>query len=183
MQEHTELLALAGQFFGLIALVMCVLAFANKDDDKLMVLLISANVAFMLQFALLGSWTAAALTAMVIVRIALARRYPGSIGVMVGVLGAGATAAALTWQSYVDLFAVVAMFLGTLGMFMLKGIMLRVFLGLAAFFWMMNNLLIGSIGGTLAEALVVITNFITIARLVKARRRYPEAFDKADQHR
>ncbi|WP_447927904.1 YgjV family protein [Vreelandella sp. EE27] len=180
MLDNVNVLALAGQFFGLVALVLCVLAFANKDDDKLMVLLISANVAFMLQFGFLGSWTAAALTAMVILRIALARRYPGSLAVMAGVLVASAVAAALTWQSYVDMFAVVAMLLGTLGMFLLRGVMLRVFLGLAAFSWMMNNLLIGSIGGTLAEALVVITNFITIARLIKAKRRYPKAFDEIE---
>ncbi|MFG6665811.1 YgjV family protein [Halomonas sp. HNIBRBA4712] len=176
--ESLTSLALVGQLCGFAALVLCVAAFANRNDDRLMALLISANVAFLLQFAFLGSWTAAALTALVIVRIALARRFPGSLKVMAGVLAVSAVAAALTWQSAIDAFAVAAMALGTLGMFLLRGISLRVFLGLAAFCWMMNNLLIGSIGGTLAEALVVITNLITIARLVRAKRRYPGAVDE-----
>ena len=42
--------ALAGQFFGLVALVLCIVSFANRRDERLMLLLISANVAFALQF-------------------------------------------------------------------------------------------------------------------------------------
>ncbi|MCB8888237.1 YgjV family protein [Vreelandella malpeensis] len=179
--ESMNPMALMGQLCGFVALVMCVLAFANKNDDKLMTLLISANVAFMLQFVFLSSWTAAVLTALVIVRIALARRFPGSLKVMAGVLGASAVAAILTWQSPVDTFAVLAAALGTPAMFLLKGVMLRVFLGLAAFCWMMNNLLIGSIGGTLAEALVVVTNVITIVRLIRAQRRYPGAAEELER--
>ena len=101
--------ALAGQFFGVVSLILCLLAFSSKRDDRLMVLLLSANVAFALQFVLFASWTAAALTVLVIVRIALARRYPGSRSVMAGVLVASGVAALLTWQGWADLPAVVAM--------------------------------------------------------------------------
>lgn len=174
--------ALAGQFFGLASLALCVLAFASKRDERLMVLLISANVAFALQFLFLESWTAAALTLLVIVRIALARRYPGSKRVMAGVLAASGVAALLTWQGWADLPAVVAMVLGTAGMFLLRGIPMRVMLGLAAMAWLLSHLLAGAVGGSLAEALVVITNAITIVRLMRAKRRYPEAFERAEGH-
>ena len=170
--------ALAGQFFGLVALVICLIAFASKSDDRLLVLLISANVAFALQFVFFASWTAAALTLLVIVRIILARRYIGSKTVMAGVLAANFIAAALTWQSGVDLLPLTAAILGTLGMFMLRGIAMRVVLGLAALCWMLNNLLIGSVGGTLAEGLIVVTNTVTIVLMLRARRRYPEAFEE-----
>lgn len=171
--------ALAGQFFGLVSLILCVGAFSSKRDERLMVLLILANVAFALQFIFFESWTAAALTALVIVRIALARRYPGSLGVMACVLGASLLATWLTWQSLADLPALLAMVFGTTGMFLLRGIPMRVFLGLAALFWMLSQILAGSIGGTIAEALVIITNTITIYRLYRAKRRYPEAFEAA----
>jgi hypothetical protein len=46
---------------------------------------------------------------------------------------------------------------------------------------MLNNLLIGSVGGTLAEGMVVVTNFITIFRLARMKRRYPEAFAKLNE--
>lgn len=168
---------LAGQFFGLVALAICIAAFASKQDDRLMVLLISANVAFALQFMFFASWTAAVLTLLVIVRIMLARRYVGSRKVLVGVLLANLLAAALTWQHWVDVFPLIAATLGSLSMFLLRGIAMRVGLGLAALAWMLNNILIGSIGGTLAEGLVVVTNAITIWRLLRVRRKYPEIFD------
>ena len=162
--------ALAGQFFGLVALALCVLSFAHKRDERLMLLLISANVAFALQFFFFQSWTAAVLTALVIVRIELARRYPHNIGMMAGMLAISAVAALLTWQSWADLPPVVAMVLGTVGMFMLRGIPMRVFLGLAALAWMASHALIGAVGGLLAEALVLITNMITIYRIHRANR-------------
>lgn len=165
--------ALAGQLFGMIALVICLVAFSSRNDDRLLVLLISANVAFALQFAFFSSWTAAALTVLVIVRIVLARRFTGSQWVMWMVLAMNGVAATLTWQSWVDVFALTAATLGTIAMFQLRGIAMRVVLGAAAFAWMLNNLVIGSIGGTLAEGLIFITNIITIVRMARARRRYP----------
>ncbi|MEX0606340.1 MAG: YgjV family protein [Marinobacter sp.] len=169
---------IAGQLVSLVALGFCIVGFASKQDDRLMVLLISANVAFAIQFALFGSWTAAVLSLLVIGRIILARRYLGNWWVMLAVLGVNLVAAALTWRSPVDYFAIAAAAFGTVGMFMLRGIPMRLMLAAAASAWMLNNLVIGSVGGTLAEGMVVITNFITIFRLVRMKRRYPEAVEK-----
>lgn len=168
---------LVGQFFGLVSLLLCLLAFASQRDERLMVLLILANVAFALQFAFLGSWTAAALSLVVILRIGLARRHPGNRWVMAIVLGVSALAAGLTWQGLADMPALIAMVIGTVGMFLLRGIAMRVFLALAAVAWLISHLLAGSIGGVLAEALVIVTSLITIVRLRRARKRYPQAFD------
>lgn len=168
--------ALAGQGFGLLSLLLCLLAFASRRDERLIVLLILANVAFALQFAFLGSWTAAALSLVVILRIALARRYPGNRWVMAAVLTVSVLATVLTWQGLADLPALVAMVIGTVGMFLLRGIAMRVFLALAAVAWLLSHLLAGAVGGILAETLVIITSLVTIVRLNRARRRYPQAF-------
>jgi hypothetical protein len=181
MFEEMSYTALAGQIVSLIALGFCIVGFTSKHDDRLMVLLIAANVAFALQFALFGSWTAATLSLLVIGRIVLARRYMGSWQVMLAVLGVNLLAALLTWRSPVDFFAIAAAIFGTLGMFMLRGIPMRLMLAAAAVAWMLNNIAIGSVGGTLAEAMVLIVNFITIYRLAKMKRRYPEAFEKAKE--
>ncbi len=173
MLDDLTYITFAGQFFGLVALAICIAAFASRTDDRLLVLLISANVAFALQFVFFQSWTAAALTVLVIVRIVLARRHPGNKWVMWGVLGASLVAAALTWRSWVDVLPLTAAILGTVGMFMLRGIPMRIVLGFAALSWMLNNLAIGSVGGTLAEGLIVITNIITVIRMARARHRYP----------
>ncbi|WP_106478018.1 YgjV family protein [Phytohalomonas tamaricis] len=167
----------AGQLFGLVTLILCVWAFSNKQDDRLLVLLLSANVAFALQFMFFASWTAAALSLLVVARIALARRYPGSKAAMAIMLAASGAAAVLTWQSWADLPAIVAMVLGTVGMFLLRGIPMRVFLGLGAVAWMVSHLLVGSVGGTLAEGFVLLTNTITIYRLYRAKQRYQEVIN------
>ncbi|PWG64408.1 YgjV family protein [Sediminicurvatus halobius] len=164
---------LAGQLLGLTALTLCVAAFASRRDDRLMVLLISANVAFALHFLCFGSTTAAALTALIVLRICLARRYKGSVAVMAALLMASAAAAALTWQSPLDLLPLTAAVLGTIGMFLLRGIPMRLLLAAAALAWTLNNILIGSIGGTLAELLVLATNLVTMLRLAREREAAP----------
>ena len=45
--------------------------------------------------------------------------------------------------------------------------------GLAAPAWMLNNLVIGSVGGTLAEGMVLVTNVITIIGLYRLQKQYP----------
>ncbi len=181
MPENLTAMEWAGQIVSLIALGFCIVGFASKRDDRLMVLLISANVAFALQFALFGSWTAAVLSLLVIGRIMLARKYLGNWKVMLAVLVVNLVAAVLTWRAPVDFFAIGAALFGTVGMFMLRGIPMRLTLAAAAICWMLNNLLIGSVGGTLAEGMVVVTNFITIFRLMRMKRRYPETFAKLNE--
>lgn len=163
--EELSLRWLAGQGVSLVALALCVIAFASKRDDKLFVLLLFANVAFATQFALLESWVAAGISALIVVRIALVRRFPRHRALMVGMLLATLAVAALTWSGPRDLPALAAGLLGTWGMFMLRGIAMRVTLAVAAFCWVLSNLLAGSIGGTLAESLIFITNVVTILRL------------------
>ncbi len=163
-----------GQFCGLVALGFCIAGFANKNDDRLMVLLISANVAFALMFALFESWTASALTVLVILRITLARKYQGNWSIMLAMLAVNLLVAWATWKSVTDVFPLAAAVFGTVGMFMLRGIPLRIILGLAALAWMLNNIVIGSVGGTLAEGMVLVTNVITIIRLYRLQRKYPD---------
>lgn len=168
--EELSLRWLAGQGVSLVALALCVIAFASKRDDKLFVLLLFANVAFATQFALLESWVAAGISALIVVRIALVRRFPRHRALMVGMLLATLAVAVLTWSEPRDLPALAAGLLGTWGMFMLRGIAMRVTLAVAAFCWVLSNLLAGSIGGTLAESLIFITNVVTILRLRRDSR-------------
>ncbi|RAR59814.1 inner membrane protein [Onishia taeanensis] len=156
---------LLGQGVSLVALALCLVAFASKRDDKLFVLLLFANVAFAAQFALFGSWVAAGISALIVLRIALVRRFPRNVRLMLGMLLATLAVAMLTWSGPRDIPAVAAGLLGTWGMFMLRGIAMRAALAVAALCWVASNLLAGSIGGTIAESLIFVTNVITIIRL------------------
>ncbi|SDJ99816.1 YgjV family protein [Billgrantia gudaonensis] len=163
--EELSLRWLIGQGVSLTALALCVVAFASKRDDRLFVLLLFANVAFATQFALFESWVAAGISALIVLRIALARRFHANRRLMYLMLTATVAIAVLMWSGPRDIPALAAGLLGTYGMFMLRGIAMRLVLAAAAFCWIISNVLAGSIGGTLAETLIFVTNLITILRL------------------
>ncbi|GGX98707.1 permease [Litchfieldella qijiaojingensis] len=168
--EEFSLRWLLGQGVSLVALALCIVAFASKRDDRLFVLLLFANVAFATQFALFQSWVAAGISALIVLRIALVRRFPRHRAVMAWMLLATLVVAALTWSGPRDIPALAAGLLGTYGMFMLRGIPMRVALAVAAVCWVISNLLAGSIGGTVAESLIFLTNVITMLRLRRDAR-------------
>ncbi|RUA22053.1 YgjV family protein [Billgrantia gudaonensis] len=145
-------------------MALCVVAFANKRDDRLFVLLLFANVAFATQFALFES-CGGRHSALIVLRIALARRFHANRRLMYLMLTATLAIAVLMWSGPRDIPALAAGLLGTYGMFMLRGIAMRLVLAAAAFCWIVSNVLAGSIGGTLAETLIFVTNLITILRL------------------
>ncbi|MCE8017740.1 YgjV family protein [Halomonas sp. MCCC 1A17488] len=172
--EEIGLRWLLGQGVSLVALTLCIVAFASKRDDRLFVLLLFANVAFAAQFALFESWVAAGISALIVLRIALVRRFRRNRALMLGMLLATLAVAALTWSGPRDIPALAAGLLGTYGMFMLSGIPMRLALAGAALCWVASNVLAGSIGGTVAESLIFLTNVFTMLRLRRdARVQYP----------
>lgn len=162
---------LAAQAAGLVALALCIIAFASKRDSRLFAILLFANIAFATQFVLFGRWVSAGIAALIVLRLVLVRRYRGNPWVMAFMQVATLSVAWMTWQGPLDLTALAAGVLGTWGMFMLAGVRMRLVLAAAALCWVLNNLLIGSIGGTLAESLILATNAVTITRILREQRR------------
>lgn len=146
---------------------LCIAAFANKRDERLLSVLILANIAFATQFFLLGGWVAGAISCLIVLRILLVRRYKGNSLVMGIMLAATAFAALITWQSPLDFIPVVAGLIGTYAMFMLHGIPMRVLLAVAAVCWMLANYLTGSLGAFIAEGIILTTNAVTVFRLTR----------------
>lgn len=157
--------SLLAEIAGLVALALCIAAFASKKDDRLLVILILGNVAFAAQFFLSGGLVAGAVSSLVVVRILLARRYKGNARVMSVFLLATGLVVAWTWQGPSDLAPIMAGAVGTYAMFMLQGIPMRALLAIAALFWMIANYVSGSMGAFVAEGLVFMTNLITMVRL------------------
>ena len=174
----SELLAyhdLLGQAVGFLALVLCIVAFANKDDDRLLVILIFGNTAFALQYALFAAWAAAGIMTLNLLRVVLARRMPRNWIAMVLFLAATVAVAAATWRHATDVFPLAAGVTGTIAMFMLRGIPMRVGLIVTALCWIVTTALIGSYGALAAEALILATNLVTVGRLIRdAHMRPPE---------
>jgi hypothetical protein len=162
---------LLGQIAGFLALALCVAAVMSKDDDRLLAVLILGNIAFAVQFAFFGAWVASAISALIILRIYLARRFPRHLGAALTMVLATIAVAAATWQGLPDIFPLAAGIVGTIAMFMFRGIPMRLGLVFAGLCWIITNALIGSIGALAAETLILLTNLTTIIRLARARHR------------
>ena len=78
-----------------------------------------------------------------------------------------------------DLWAVLGMSFGTYAVFVLKGIQMRIGFLLGAMCWLINNILVGSIGGVLLEATLITVNVTTIIRILRDNRLAVELKDKA----
>ncbi|EEX36124.1 hypothetical protein VIB_002438 [Vibrio metschnikovii CIP 69.14] len=61
--------------------------------------------------------------------------------------------------------------IGTFAIFMLRGVSMRIAFLIGACCWLTNNILIGSIGGTLLELTVIMVNSVTIYRLLRDQKR------------
>lgn len=157
-----------GQVVGLISLALCIAAFASKRDDRLLLILIFANVAFAAQFLLLEAWVAGSIAGLIVLRIVLVRRFKRSRALMLAMVTATILVALATWEGPEDAVPLAAGLVGTYAMFMLDGLAMRGLLAVGAVCWMLANYLSGSLGALLAEGLVLVTNTATMVRIVRS---------------
>lgn len=156
------------QLLGYAALVLGVAAFSQKRDTRLKVLMSCESFVYVAHFILLVNFPAACSAGVSGVRmlVSLASRSPWWIGVFVSLnvaLGWGFVRSASGW------LPVVASCLATVGVFVLQGLPLRLVLLVCTLLWLMNNVLSGSVGGTVLEVLIALSNVTTMSRMAVER--------------
>lgn len=157
------------QLVGYVAFVLGVGSFLQTDDRRFKLYMTGESVAYMAHFALLGNPTALASSVVSTVRTLLALRtksYWVAAAVVVVNITLGLTIAT-KWSDWLPL---VASCLGTLALFLLHGIRMRLLMLCGTVLWIANNLIAGSIGGTALEIVVAVTNASTILRMASASR-------------
>lgn len=157
------------QFFGMISFTLGVLCFYQRDDKRLKMMMLLLQLNNVLHFGLLGAWTASLSALIAVGRTGLAlrtrsRRLAYLFIVLSVVLGF------LVGDRWTDIFPVLGTCMGTYALFCLSGIAMRLAFLLGACFWLTNNIIVGSLGGTLLEATLIAVNLNTIRRLYRARR-------------
>jgi hypothetical protein len=158
------------QLVGYVALVLGVLAFLQKTDRRLKVLIAGESIAYVVHFILLGNYPASGSAAVSCLRTlsSIRTRAVWLMGVfvvgnlMVGVLFAKGPAGWLP---------VVGSCLATVAVFRLRGVVMRLALLLCTALWLTNNILSGSVGGTLLESAIALANVTTTTRMIVQRRR------------
>lgn len=166
------------QLAGYAAFVFGMACFAQTDDRRFKVLMALECAAYVLHFALLGHATAVASAAVSLARslAALKARTP-AVGLLFIGLGLGLGAWLAT--GWLSLLPIAASCLGTAALFFLRGVPMRLLMLLGTLLWLVHNLAVGSVGGSLLEACLLVSNLFTIGRMVRAARAPPAAHSPA----
>lgn len=157
------------QAVGLLSFILGIVCFYQKDDRKLKIVMVAMNVNHALHFALLGATTAVASSILSLLRTFLAIHTDSKAMAYLFIVVTASWGVYLADHWY-DLFPVVGSCIGTYTVFCLRGIIMRVGFLAGAVCWLINNILVGSIGLTLLESTLILVNLNTIRRLHLAKK-------------
>lgn len=156
------------QFFGMVSFTLGILCFYQRDDKKLKIMMLLLQLNNVLHFGLLGAWTASLSALLSVARTGLAIRTRSRRLAYVFMF----LSALLGWfvgERWTDVFPILGSCMGTYAVFCLSGIRMRLAFLLGAMFWLTNNIIVGSLGGTLLEATLIVVNLNTIRRLYREK--------------
>jgi hypothetical protein len=157
------------QCVGYAAFVLGVAAFLQKDDRRFKLLMAGECLAYIVHFSLLGNPTAVASSTMSLLRSVLAL-YTRSLWVAVAVVAMNLVLGISLAARAADWLPLAASCIGTLALFLLRGIPMRLAMLCGTGLWIANNIIAGSIGGTALEIVIAAVNATTIWRMARAER-------------
>jgi uncharacterized membrane protein len=155
------------QLLGYLAFFLGVAAYVQRIDKRLLFLIGSECLVYTVHFYLLGN-NPAAISALITAGrsfIVLKTRSPWVAAAIVVVNVAFGLALTHTVAGAIPIAATIA---GTVAVFFMQGIRMRLLLLLCTLCWLTNNILSLSIGGMLLEAGIALANATTIIRLWRA---------------
>jgi hypothetical protein len=157
------------QLFGYAAFILGVASFLQRNDLRFKLFMAAECVAYLVHFTLLGN-PAAGASSLISMTRSLVSIYSKSLWIallFVAInVGLGFKLATV-WWNWIPL---IASCVGTLALFLLEGIQMRMVMLIGTSLWIANNILSGSIGGTALEVVIAITNSFTIYKMwMKAR--------------
>ncbi|HWR37454.1 MAG TPA: YgjV family protein [Clostridia bacterium] len=156
------------QCVGYAAFVLGVAAFVQKNDRRLKGLNAIQGLFYALHFFLLGNLPASSSSFISGCRsfLALKSRSPWLAAFIVAVnvaVGAALASSGLGWLPIIGSSA------ATYAMFRMQGVPMRLVLLTCTFLWLANNIVSHSIGGTLLESVIAITNISTMIRVLRSQ--------------
>jgi hypothetical protein len=161
------------QVVGYIALVLGIAAFLQKSDRRWKMFSAAQGVVYTLHFLLLGNLPASASSLVAASRTFLALRYRSlwlAAATLVVNVGMGAVFA----RNAAGWLPVTGSCIATVAIFTMRGVRFRCVLLVSTLLWLANNIITGSIGGTLLELANAIINISTIIRMAKPSPGAPE---------
>lgn len=157
------------QLFGYVAFVLGVGCFLQTDDRRFKWFMTSECIAYIVHFALLGNPTAVASSSLSMIR-SLLSLYTRSAWVAVVIVAANIGFGLAIATKPADWLPLTASCMGTIALFTLQGIPMRLLMLVGTGLWIANNVISGSIGGTALEVVIAAINVTTIVRMARAGR-------------
>ncbi|HEY1090474.1 MAG TPA: YgjV family protein [Burkholderiaceae bacterium] len=157
------------QLTGYLAFALGVACFLQKRDLPFKLFMAGECLVYTLHFGLLGEPTAVA-SSLVSLGRSLASIRSRSPWVAAFFVGLSAALGAVFYQGPASLLPIAASCIGTSALFLLQGLRMRLAMMAGTLLWVVNNLLVGSIGGTLLELTIAVVNSVTIWRLWRQAR-------------
>lgn len=157
------------QLTGYVAATLGVFSFLQKDDRKLRSTIGVQSLSYAVHFLLLGS-SAASAAALVSSARTFASLHTRSTRIAVAMLAINVALGFVTADGPVGWLPVVGSCIGTIAFFWFEGIAMRLVLLSSTACWLTNNVLVGSIGGTLLELFIGVVNASTCYRIWQTER-------------
>lgn len=156
------------QLWGYLVFILGVIAFAQKRDTWLKGLLTAEAWCYVVHFLLLGYYVASGSTFIAGLRTLISIRYRSKRLVIV-FLCASIGFGYMLAHTWVDWLPVASSSIATFAVFLLAGMWMRLLLLASTVIMITNNIICGSIGGTLVEICIGTMNIMTTLRLLKQR--------------
>jgi hypothetical protein len=157
------------QLFGWVAFLFGMACFLQTSDLRFKQFMALECAAYVVHFLMLGQWTASASATVSLGRSVAAVRYPfKAVGLFF--MGLSLACGAMLYTSWVSWLPILASVLGTYALFFLKGVPMRFVMLWGTTLWLVHNYWVGSVGGTVLEAVLCITNLVTLLRMRAAVR-------------
>ena len=152
------------QLFGYAAFVLGVMSFAQSNDRRFKLFMTAECVAYVVHFSLLGV-PAAAASSLVSMTRSLLSLYTRSLWVVTVIVSVNIMLGIGLAEAWWNWFPLLASTIGTLALFLMTGIRMRMVMLVGTLLWLANNVLCGSLGGTVLELVIALTNVRTIYKM------------------
>jgi len=152
------------QMFGHATLILSMVTFSRKKESQFKLWLTAQNLAYAIHFFLMGNLAAMAGTMLSATRNLLSLRTRSMTAALI-LLVANLLLAFWVVKAAWNVIPLTATAIATIAMFRLDGLRLRYAILCCTLLWLINNILTGSIGGTVMESMNTIMSSITIYRL------------------
>lgn len=158
----------AAQIVGYLAFALGVGSFLQKNDRHFKLYMAGECLAYALHFFMLGNPTAMASSLVSLTRSVLSL-YTKSLWIALLIVAVNIVLGLSLVEKPTDWLPLIASCIGTLALFLLQGIPMRLMMLIGTGLWLVNNILVGSYGGTALEIVILIVNCWTIWRLWRGR--------------